>query len=260
MILVSAYYDIPNKLSYTLHEGRKEVTADESRSFYIKKMKYLFTHVNAPIIFFTSSSLIQELKPLAGTNVTFIMKEFEELGIFQTHPPGFWMNELSKDNKLYCHTWQIGALWANKIHFIKDASCIFPDEQWFMWIDAGCIRGDIWIPYLEDFCTRNYISLSHGVYMQYNMEYKDNGDLGETLATYATSCIAGGIFICENKYIQTYINHYLQILDEYEQTVIPCILDQLVMSTMARRYNDYIHLIKNKLNVPDVWFFFLGCI
>lgn len=151
MIIVTAYYSIPSK---------------QNLEFYQNHIKRFFKNITIPILFFTDAENYSWLKPIASNNCTFILREFDTLPIFQGFPKEFWELQITRDPELY-HTWQVGALWANKSHFVNEAIKIQnTSEDWYMWMDAGCIRKDEWEPYLNDFGHRNFIKLEPGIYVQ----------------------------------------------------------------------------------------------
>ena len=135
MIIVSAYYNIPSK---------------QSKEFYYQHIKQFFENIKPQILFFTDNENYQILKDLAGSNIQFQIQEFHELEIFKYFPAEFWQEQIKIDPEKY-HTWQLGAIWANKSRFVQAAMNIVHSE-WYMWVDAGSLRE--YYSQIEQFGTR----------------------------------------------------------------------------------------------------------
>ena len=258
MKIVSAYYKIPNKVARTkLYDTTTSLTKEEAHSFYKPHLERFFKYIKEPVIFFTDNECYEELKDYAGSNVDFCIQSFSEIRVLKYYPQTFWEFHKSHDPDIF-HTWQLGAIWANKKYFVQEASEKYENDDWFIWVDAGCIRTDAWEPYLEDFTHRPYIPLNEGVYFQgLNVP-----PLKEIYTSNDPPFIAGALFIVHRKYINMYIDEYNRVLDYYTKNNKSAILDQLVMASLVNSW----HMIKVidintlKIHVPDIWFFFLGII
>ena len=242
MRIVSAYYKIPSK---------------QPHSFYLENMKRFFEQLKAPILFFTDEECLLELKPLAKENVEFRVKPFESLEIFKNFDKAFWEKQIEVDIETY-HTWQLGAVWANKHLFAKEAFTEYPDEDWFLWVDAGCIRKDSWAPYTEKTGLRKY-PLDPGVYVQsLNPIPRER-----VFFRYPDQFIAGGLILFHRDHIDNYIKEYAFGLMKYGILKLSGIMDQYVIAHLSQQFS-FIHCVDRKLmteyvqGCPDPWFFFLA--
>jgi len=253
MLIVTAYYKIPNKVKAT------HGVAD-AHSFYMEHMKRLFKYIKTPILFFTDVECHKELRVYARDNVEFVIYPFEEIRSIKQYSIPFWEMETKHDGMPY-NTWQLGAIWANKKYFVEEASERRPNNEWYVWMDAGCIRSDEWEDYLEDFTNRDYI-LKEGVYMQalrptpsdflYCIRLNGNAQ--------THSFIAGAIIVFHKTYIKKYIESYTEMVKEYIYENISVYDDQHIMSSIAQRYS-WIYPIQTIAKaLPDIWFLFLAII
>lgn len=247
MRIVTAYYKIPNKI-HTLYNQ------ENAHDYYLSYINLLLKHVKRPILFFTDKECHADLMPLAGDNVEFILQPFNELKILDEFPQKFWEDELKKDSMKF-HTWQLGAIWANKVKFIEQAAQQYPDEEWWVWMDAGCIRTNDWIPYLEDFTYRPFIQLKPGVYLQGSGESLEITEL----VKYKNINIQAAIILVHKDYAELFNKSYNQLLHVYHNSPLACISDQIIMSTLSHNNKEWIYRIINKQKaLPDTSFFFLA--
>ena len=243
MRIVTAYYKIPSK---------------QPHAFYIKNILNFFKYIKAPVLFFTDQDIFNELSVLSPTNIEFCIKPFEDMAVFKEHPIPFWKTQIRRDPEQY-HTWQLGAVWANKKYFVKGASDLYPDE-WFLWVDAGCIRKESWKEYAEKTALRNY-PLEPGVYTQCLRP------IDKTVFKYPDQYIAGALIAFHRDYINKYIEAYNTTLNLYNLTGIPGTMDQYIMASLKYStsvLSTFVHFIEIKQmtdyvqGCPDAWFFFLA--
>lgn len=239
MLIVTAYYDIPSK---------------QTKDKYISYIKLFFKYIkNNKVIFFTDKETYLELKQFSRENIQFQILNFEELDIFNKFPIYFWKEQIKLDPEDY-HTWQLGALWANKSFFVKKAIELIPIYDWYMWVDAGCIRDEKWETILQDFGKRPY-DLKKGVYMQ----LLDNFPNNKTYFNFVRyeNYIAGSHILFHKDYIDKYLEEYTKTIEEYVRNCIPVIMDQYIMATVALK-NSFINTIlyDKTINAIDKWFFF----
>jgi hypothetical protein len=233
MHLVSAYYTIPSK---------------QPESFYIENIKRFFQFVKVPVLFFTDQATLLKLPP-AGENIQFRILEFKDLEVFQEFPQEFWERQITRDPEIY-HTWQLGAIWANKKYFVKEAAKTVKDD-WLLWMDAGCIRTDRWAPFVERLGTRNYTQVP-GAYIQTLQPVP-----AKNYFKYPDIYIAGGLILFHRAYINIYIEQYNHNLKEYDINKIPGTMDQYIMASMTQN-SHFVHPVITKPACPDEWFFFLA--
>jgi hypothetical protein len=237
MKIVSAYYDIPSK---------------QPNTFYFEHIARFFKFIDIPILFFTDSKNLEILKPLANSNVQFQIQEFHELEIFKEFPPEFWQEQIKIDPEKY-HTWQLGAIWANKPFFVKKAFELFP-EEWYMWVDAGCVRTNSWKNILENF-GKQPIILEPAVYVQsfYSIPNK-------LFFQYPDTYIAGSHILFHKKYMNTFVESYGETLKMYEKNRISLTSDQYIMASMIVQNCEFLKIIlyDSSIYVPEPSFLFFA--
>jgi len=239
MLVVTAYYNIPSK---------------KPSSFYYEHITRFFRFVKVQVLFFTDEENHNKLKDIAGDNITFYIQPFENMGIFNEFPIDFWKYQITKDPEKY-HTWQVGALWANKSGFVKQAAELYPIHDWYMWVDCGSLRTDDWEPQLHDFGKRA-LPESSGVYLQVIRTMPAKRQLfGFRTESDCDYHIAGSHILFNKEYINRFIQSFYTIIREYSTCGKSLISDQNIMNTMSYD-NHFMKLIPNNVNCPDGWFFF----
>jgi hypothetical protein len=245
MQLVTAYYLIPSK---------------QPHAFYMENIKRFFKFVTIPVLFFTSRDMFKKLAPFAGKNVIFRVVEFKQLEVLTEFPQSFWEKQIQRDVESY-HTWQLGAIWANKKYFIKEATKEFPDKDWFVWIDAGSIRKESWKPFIEKFTTRESELREPSVYVQ----VLDAIPKEKSFFRYPDQHVAGALILAHRSCIHDYINDYNTILKEYDSLSIAGTMDQYIMASVINRFPRWVGVERGKVltfayinSCPDPWFFFLA--
>jgi hypothetical protein len=239
MQIVSAYYKIPSKKDHAFYMG------NITRFFQFLK--------NQPILFFCEEDTLDELHAIAGPNVEFCIQPFRELDVFEEYPPSFWKRQIELDPEPY-HTWQLGAIWANKKYFLERARQVHQEMDWFVWVDAGCVRHNAWSFFTEEFTRRNRFQ-EPGVYVQLLKPTPPEEQYFRFPAVY----IAGAVILAHKDYIQKYIDEYNATLDCYSALEIPATMDQYVMASIQAPWLHKI-LLPSDQRFPDDWFFFLGYI
>lgn len=239
MLIVTAYYNIPSK---------------QPKEFYINNIKLFFKYIkNKQVIFFTDKDCYSELKPFAGENIIFYLLSFENLDIFNIFPSNFWKEQIKLDPEEY-HTWQLGALWANKSWFVKKTIEMNMNYDWYMWVDAGCIRDERWENILNDFGNRSY-DLKKGVYMQLLNNFPNNKTYFRFVRD--ENYIAGSHILFHKDYIDKYLEEYNKTIKDYISNSVPIIMDQYIMATIALRNSFIIPILYDqKIDAIDKWFFF----
>jgi len=231
MIIVSAYYTIPSK---------------KPKEFYYEHIQRFFRKLNwQKIIFFTDQENYNSLKVFAGPNVQFVIQEFDDLPVFHDFSQDFWKREILIDPEPY-HTWQLGALWACKSYFVSTASEL-SDEQWFVWVDAGCVRTEEWN--LDDFTRHNTFS-EPGVYVQLLNPLPKQ----EFFQFDKKSYIAGSHILFHRSKIDLFIQSYKEVVDKYIRNKKCIIDDQYIIASMN------VTPVMNVISCPDKWFFFFSII
>lgn len=235
---VTAYYNIPSKAHH---------------SIYLEYIKKLFNYVKTPLLFFTDKQNYDILSSFAGNNVKFYIQEFSDMRIFKYVSIDTWKKNITIDPENFRHSWQLGAIWANKSLFVQQAKELLETYEWYMWIDAGCIRSDDWKHIIHDFGKRNF-NLIPGVYLQLLNEIPD-----KYFFTFPDRSIAASHILFHRNFIDDFIKEYNNVLVDYENSNITIIKDQYIIASMVKKgvsflitidYNPQIHC------VPESWFFF----
>lgn len=235
MIIVTAYYDIPSKAS---------------KKVYYEYIQLFFKKISTPVIFFTDTVNYLNFKKIANINVQFIIMPFENLEIFNDFSPDFWKNQIVLDPEKY-HTWQLGALWANKSFFVRHASTLFKNEKWFIWVDAGSVRKDSWK--LDMFTRRNRF-VEPAVYLQLLNPIPKS----TVFFKYPDVHIAGSHILFHVLFIDKYIDLYKTTLKLYDDSNKSLIMDQHVIATMTKN-ESFLNTIpyRGPMNT-ERWFFFFN--
>lgn len=228
---------------------------NKSKEMYYQAMVNFFTYLKTqPITFFTDVDTYPFVKQVAGPNVDIQVRNREYLPVYTDISKEQWKEHATLDTEPY-HTWELGAMWASKPYFVEESAELHPEESWFVWVDAGCIRTPDWGTYLEDFTQRTMFT-EPGVYLQALRWPPASQELIEFHPT--EKFIAGGLVLFHRAFVSQYIEEYIRIFQEYTVAKKPAICDQFVMTTIAQRL-PWIHPIQSKLKaVPDMWFFFLA--
>ena len=236
MLIVSGYYNIPSK---------------RDCNFYYNHIERFFRYVKTPVLFFTDIKNYEILKKWKTEYITFYIQEFEELDVFRYFPIDFWKSEIQKDPENKYHTWQLGALWANKARFVNKALTLYPNYEWYMWVDAGCIRNDAWAAIIDNFGKRKLPDIP-GIYCQLL-----NNSINKKYFKFPDISIAGSHILFHKNFIQLFINSYSDMLKQYNSNNISLISDQYIISSMALTYS-FINTILYNPNIHSIdrWFFF----
>ena len=247
MRIVSAFFRIPNKYDIMCNNKSKEM--------YTQAMVNFFTYLKTqPITFFTDLETYPLVKQLAGPNVEIQVRDFNYFPVFADIQQPVWKEHMALNTEKYL-TWELGAIWASKPYFVEEAAELHPEEEWFVWVDAGCVRTPDWAPPLEEFTTREQFT-EPGVYIQALQQLPTEPALIEYHPT--EKFIAGGVALFHREHINQYIEEYIRTFHEYTEAKKPAICDQFIMTTLAQRHS-WIHPIQQRVKaVPDRWFFFLA--
>jgi hypothetical protein len=239
MIIVSAYYDIPNK---------------RNKDFYFSNLRLFFNLLNndKKIVFFTDELNYNLLKSYENENIKFIIKPFEELRVFKKFPENFWIKQIEKDVEKY-HTWQLSALWANKKYFVEEAIELYNLYEWFIWVDCGCIRTIDWESSCINFTKRD-LPKKEGIYLQL-LNQLPNDIL---FFKYPDIYVSGAIILFHKKYISEFINNYNILLNVYNDNNLCSTSDQYIMASMIQFNNSNLNCIYCNYEKIDRWFFFLN--
>jgi hypothetical protein len=169
------------------------------------------------LFFFTDEENYVSLKEFAGSNVEFIIQNFEDSKIFRDFPYHFWKEQIQYDPEKY-HTWELGAIWASKSYFVKKVSDLYPTEDWLIWVDSGCVRKEEWN--LDDFTRRNKIT-EPCVYLQLLKPL-----LSKEFYNFPDKFIVGSHILFHRTCIDSYIQTYRETVNKYINKKTSIISDQ----------------------------------
>ena len=250
--LVSAYYRIPSK---------------QPHAFYVEHLRRFFRMFrDQRLVFFCDAAMRAELDTICGdvSWVTFIIQEFADLPILRKIPRAFWNATRKLDSEAY-HTPELGILWASKKEFLRQAAATITTtaSDWFLWVDAGCIRTEDWEVDCKNFGTRRLYTMEPGVYLQCIQPIPAE----KRHFRYPDVHIAGAIILAHRKYIDDFCKQYDDMVFEYIEKRIPFLMDQYVLASMVQRPDTpaWLRTISSaeelseidRLYCVDIWFFFL---
>jgi len=244
--IVSAYYKIP--------------TGKCTHEKYIDYIKLFFNFFRGKrVIFFTDSFTLDEFheKDINTAGIEFILKNFKDLPILTKFPYSFWERQIERDVEHY-HTPELGIIWASKKEFIREASELLPNENWFAWMDAGCVRTPEWMSFSKDFGTRGILQ-NPGIYVtQLNRHIPK-----KEFFTYPDVFIGGGLNVFHRNFIKIFCDSYDAMLRKYDEAKVCATSDQYIICSLMHNNTSIIpiHHSNCKIAIPDTeWFFFLGYI
>lgn len=248
-LIVSAYYKIPSKQT---HEQ------------YVPCIQRFFkAFCGQSVVFFCSQEIHTEILSFGidVTNVHFILCEFADLPILKKFPYSFWEKHKYMDTYLY-HTAELGIIWSSKKEFLNTAMEIHPENDWFLWVDAGCVRADAWLEPCSHLFERAVVA--PGVYVQNLNPIPTDREFFQYNPGYYW--IAGGVIYAHKDYISTYSAVYDSMLQKYDAAAISVTSDQYVtLSILIQNSEPYLKAIhwyelseEFRSRCPDSWFFFLS--
>ena len=238
-LLVSSYYKIPSK---------------QSHEFYETHLRRFFQAFAGRPLFFVCNAETRSLIQGFGTDLSktlFYICEFHELPILQKFPVQFWEKHKQLDVEKY-HTPELGIIWNNKKECLKLAKDQCSQHTWYLWIDAGCIRDDAWLPSCADFGCRQ--SFEPGVYLQTLQDIPKDREYFQ----YNDTFIAGAIILAHKDFIDSLITSHDMMLLKYDSANVSATSDQYIMASLVNT-ESFLHTIHNKCQHQciDKWFFFL---
>jgi len=237
-MIVSAYYKIPSK---------------KPHSFYVAHLqRWIRSVINTPVLFFTTEDVKAEIEswgyPLS--HITFEILNFSQLSGWSLGAD-FWNRQKLRDPESY-HTPELAVVWYEKKEFVRRAIEKFPNENIFIWCDAGCIRNDLSeITARNGFGTRRLLD-DDKIHLQYIRTIPV-----EKFYKYPTICIAGAI-IAGNK--TAWLSHcilYDSVIREYDRNNVCVNMDQYIIKSCVD-LNPLLYTLEKPNNTLDKWFFFLG--
>lgn len=239
-MIVTAYYNIPSK---------------KSHSFYFPHLIRWVRSCRSKALFFTTPDVEQELAIYNKLGwITFIHEPFENLVAFQKFDAAFWARQKERDPEPY-HTTNLAAVWFEKKEFVQRAIQMFPQEEFFIWCDAGCVRDDAIESYFQQFGNRDHSSLKDGklhTQMLQNpqkQEYYVYPHISQACAIMAGTPAA-------------WIRHsplYDQTLQEYDDNMVSGNSDQNVLQRCINKQPEFYCCHAPPHPCPiDVWFFFIS--
>ena len=232
--VVSAYYKIPSKAPHTQYE------------LWLRRF---FRSISVPTIFFASAECKKEFTRLrVNSNIQFVCLPFEELTAWK-YGREFWERQKQRDEETY-HTVELAAVWYEKKEFVARAMKLKPEEELFIWCDAGCIRTEIAEASACKFGTRTQHLPNDTLFVQ---------RIGGIPAipgpySYPTVCLAGAIQVGTRKAWATHSNLYDSELLEYDKAGVSGNSDQYVILSCIQKYpQNYTHVYLSETD----WFAFL---
>ena len=208
--LVSAYYNIPSKASHDK---------------YFIWLKRFLQNVSAPLVFFTSKDIEEQIHAwgIQLNTIKVVPLEFKDLRAWNKGE-SFWRRQKERDPEIY-HTVELGVIWYEKKEFVERAMKLCPDEEVFIWCDAGCIRDDYHEAAVRGFGTRNVPLNDNKMHLEQIYKKPAKQDFYSKKDVY----IAGGFQAGNRKAWGQHSALYDLVLHEYDMNGFPAVSDQFTL-------------------------------
>jgi len=237
-VLVSAYYKIPSK-------------APHSR--YVPWLQRFFRSVKAPVVFFTTADVGDEIQSWGiSANFEIVILPFDELRAWRLGRD-FWNRQKARDPEAY-HTPELAAVWYEKKEFVARAMEMRPAENLFIWCDAGCVRDDACEAAAASFGCRP-VTWDDG---RLHLEQVSAKNISKEYYTYPLTHIAGGFQAGNRAAWEVHSLLYDNTLAEYDNAEVSCNSDQYIITSCKDRnpalYS--LHVPHNSQGGGWFWFIF----
>ncbi len=253
VVIVTAYFQMKSKLP---HET------------YTKYARNFFTNVyfsKISVVFFTSETVREEWKDfLTFPNIKIVIVPDDAIHTvfvaYKKWKREFWAKHIDLDLEKE-HSVELGMIWYEKPHFILQAAAMFPEFQFYIWVDVGCVRNACEATCIQFFGHRflkqhlldEETKKQDKLHLQCinEIEYKN-------FYQFQDRSIAGAIMFGSKKAWMKHVELYDAILMEYDVANKCATKDQhIIRSCVDRRPDLYqLHTPPEPLFV-DIWFFFL---
>lgn len=241
--VVTAYYDIPSKFD---------------NSTYVRWITLLLRTLNCNVVFFVENeAAVTQFQPLCSwpSRVRFRIVKKDDWVMLKRKNISFWDDQLRLDSsEVGLHkSFMLGALWAEKIHFVRRAIEENPfQSDKFIWCDAGIMRTQ------EDAnrgflfgCNETVISDSKFHILEVGPDSGGNGKWW--IPSGKQIRFGGGIFGAHQRVWMSVIPLYERILDDMANDGVSVYKDQNVWANVVRHHPDLFSITTSYAN----WFFLL---
>lgn len=246
-LVVSAYFSFRSK---------------QPHSFYMPHVKRFLESVTGPLVFFTSSDLLEDLKALRPPELRamtrFVVWDLSAWDAWKYPGAAFWDRQIARDAEAY-HTPELAAVWFMKHKFVLRAAreMRLTEATPIVWCDAGALRDDVWRTPAASLSahagahvgsTTNRIWVGELLAPKNPKDFKASQEsspaLSQTLfrqypfVQFAGAVLAGTL--CAWKRFELVYAHTLQ---QYDNAGVAATSDQYIMSTMAAKEPNLFKLV-----------------
>ena len=235
-IIVSAYFKIPSKQSY---------------SSYQHHLNRFFRSIRCPTIFFTSQDVLQYIESVGHdlSLITFVMMTVDDFKAWERGRE-FWNRQKERDPELY-HTPELAAIWYEKKEFIIRALSL-SDANQFIWCDAGCVRDDESERALLYFGCRDVPLNDDTLHIQHIGNQVSRPYYSYPDCKFACAIMAGN----RTAWLQ-YHTIYETVLTDYDHAGISGTSDQYILASCYDRQPSLFTTHTPRCTHIDHWFFML---
>ncbi len=229
--VVSAYYRMPSKRP---HE------------FYVPHIRRFLETIRAPLVFYTSADLLEELRSYRTINretTRFEVLEIEDFNAFKRHGRTFWEQQCQLDTEKY-HTPEVAAVWYEKKEFVLRTAALNPFRtELFMWCDSGLIRTPDWMPHMATFCTDLKV-VPKGRLLVPQIREMPKPRPGELpLFKFPAIMIAAGLMVGHAATWQRLADEYEKVLQAYVKAGYCVNSDQYIIASLGLTKPDLIQFV-----------------
>jgi hypothetical protein len=239
-MIVSAYFNIPSK---------------KTHEFYQEHLRRFLGLVESPMVFFTSPDLYESLRAMRPSNfpIEFVFYDsVYEIEAMKKYGVDFWKGQCLIDTEKY-HTPELSAIWYNKKEFVKRAMDMTKLDEPYIWADAGCIRYDVWKPFLPTFGRNTNIIPKDKLLLQVQ-----NYPVNKRFFAFPDTYVAASIMAAWPETWQKLDSIYEETFNDYVKNGICVNSDQHILSACFVKDPSFFQLILD-LNCPEPlrWNYFL---
>jgi len=240
MVIVSAYFKIPSK---------------QPHSFYQSHLKRFFRSITSTIIFYTTPDIHNEIISYDYnlSHVTFQYIDVKDLSGWSAFDSEFWNRQQICDPEKY-HTPELSVMWFEKKEFILRASLLLPQEDVFIWCDAGCIRDDASEIAAKDFGKRLDTN-DNKLHVQFINFWSPKK---QDFYIYPQVYIACAIIVGNRNAWQDHSILYNTICKQYDSANITCNSDQYILQSCIDKNPNLYKIHYDTVKKVNEWFFFLA--
>ena len=242
--IVTAYYNIKSKFL---------------KDRYLKWITNFMKTIKTDVKIYTSSDMVEYFTDFNKSNVTVIVKEFQDLYYYKYYD--IFANQWHLDESKNIRSPELFILWYNKLKFIEECYLTYADKyDNYIWCDIGSFREEHYLKQRETFCCN--IKIEKPIFLKLRepkekdiVIYDDNihGKMDQL-----DVFICGGILALPKSRISDVINLQNTVFDKLilSNRFFGC--DQRCYAYMWAENPEMFELVSPPRNyIGDVWFYLL---